>query len=159
VLVHLYSFSKAYCIPGHRLGAIAAGPGFRAELAKALDTYQICPPRPAQAALTWAIPALGDWRDGNRALMAERAAAFRAGVSQLPGWRLDAIGTYFAYLRLPDSAPDAVAAAERLAAEQGLMGLPGPFFGPGQDRHIRLAFANAGLEVLAQVPGRLASLA
>ena len=90
--------------------------------------------------------------------MADRAAAFRDGVSQLPGWRLDAIGTYFAYLRLPDGAPDALASAERLAAEQGLMGLPGPFFGPGQDRHIRLAFANAGLEVLAQVPGRLANL-
>ncbi|WP_439553143.1 aminotransferase [Falsiroseomonas sp.] len=158
VLVHLYSFSKSYCIPGHRLGAIACGPAFRAELDKALDTFQICPPRPAQTALSWAIPALREWRDGNRALMADRAAAFRDGVSQLPGWRLDAIGTYFAYLRLPDGAPDALASAERLAAEQGLMGLPGPFFGPGQDRHIRLAFANAGLEVLAQVPGRLANL-
>lgn len=158
VLVHLYSFSKSYCIPGHRLGAIACGPVFRAELDKALDTFQICPPRPAQTALSWAIPALRDWRDGNRALMADRARAFRDGVSQLPGWRLDAIGTYFAYLRLPDGAPDALASAEKLAAEQGLMGLPGPFFGPGQDRHIRLAFANAGLEVLAQVPGRLANL-
>ncbi|MBX9595641.1 MAG: aminotransferase, partial [Roseomonas sp.] len=158
VLVHLYSFSKSYCIPGHRLGAIACGPAFRAELDKALDTFQICPPRPAQTALSWAIPALREWRDGNRALMADRAAAFRDGVSQLPGWRLDAIGTYFAYLRLPDGAPDALASAEWLAAEQGLMGLPGPFFGPGQDRHIRLAFANAGLEVLAQVPGRLANL-
>ncbi|WP_203073416.1 aminotransferase [Falsiroseomonas ponticola] len=158
VLVHLYSFSKSYCIPGHRLGAIASGPAFRAELDKALDTFQICPPRPAQTALTWAIPALRDWRDGNRALMADRARAFRDGVSQLPGWRLDAIGTYFAYLRLPEGAPDALASAEKLAAEQGLMGLPGPFFGPGQDRHIRLAFANAGLEVLAQVPGRLANL-
>jgi aspartate/methionine/tyrosine aminotransferase len=158
VLVHLYSFSKSYCIPGHRLGAIACGPAFRAELDKALDTFQICPPRPAQTALSWAIPALRDWRDGNRALMSDRAAAFRDGVSQLPGWRLDAIGTYFAYLRLPDGAPDALASAEMLAAEQGLMGLPGPFFGPGQDRHIRLAFANAGLEVLAQVPGRLANL-
>jgi aspartate/methionine/tyrosine aminotransferase len=157
--VHLYSFSKAYCIPGHRVGAIAAGPAFRAELAKALDTMQICPPRPAQAALAWAVPALGGWRAANRAMMADRAAAFRAGVAQVPGWRLDAIGTYFAYLRLPDGAPDAVAAAEILAAQQGLMGLPGPFFGPGQDRHIRLAFANAGLEVLAQVPARLAALA
>ena len=157
-LIHLYSFSKAYCVPGHRVGAIAAGPAFRTELAKALDTLQICPPRPAQAALTWAVPALKAWRDGNRALMAERARAFRAGVAQLPGWRLDAIGTYFAYLRLPEGTPDALAAAERLAAEQGLMSLPGPFFGPGQDRHLRLAFANAGLEVLAEVPGRLASL-
>jgi aspartate/methionine/tyrosine aminotransferase len=35
------------------------------------------------------------------------------------------------------------------------MTLPGPFFGPGQQRHLRLAFANSGPEVLAQVPGRL----
>jgi aspartate/methionine/tyrosine aminotransferase len=157
-LVHLYSFSKAYCVPGHRLGAVVAGPGFRAQLAKALDTWQICPARPAQAALAWAVPALADWRAGNRRLMADRAALFRAAVAGLPGWRLDAIGTYFAYLRLPEAAPDALEAAEMLAATQGLMTLPGPFFGPGQQRHLRLAFANAGAEVLAQVPARLAAL-
>lgn len=159
VLVHLYSFSKAYCVPGHRLGAIAAGPTVMAALEKAFDTYQICPPRPAQAAVAWAIPALAAWRAGNRGLMASRAAAFRQGIAQLPGWRLDAIGTYFAYLRLPEGAPDAVAAAEQLAARQGLMTLPGPFFGPGQERHLRLAFANAGVEVLEQVPARLRALA
>jgi aspartate/methionine/tyrosine aminotransferase len=49
-----------------------------------------------------------------------------------------------------------MAVAERLAAEHGLLGLPGPFFGPGQDRHLRFAFANAGLDAIAQVPGRLA---
>jgi aspartate/methionine/tyrosine aminotransferase len=157
VLVHLYSFSKAYCVPGHRVGAIAAGAGFMAELDKACDTYQICPARPAQSALAWAIPALAAWRGGNRALMASRASVFRDAVSQLPGWRLDAIGTYFAYLRLPGGAPDALQAAEILAAERGLMTLPGPFFGPGQDRHLRLAFANAAEAVLAQVPGRLAA--
>ncbi len=158
VLVHLYSFSKAYCVPGHRVGAIAAGAAFHVELAKALDTLQICPPRPSQVALAWAVPALRDWREGNRAMMAERATAFREGVSQLPGWRLDSLGTYFAYLRVPEGGPDAMAVSERLAATQGLMSLPGPFFGPGQDRHIRLAFANAGLDVLAQVPARLAAL-
>jgi aspartate/methionine/tyrosine aminotransferase len=158
VLVHLYSFSKAYCVPGHRLGAVVAGPAFQAELAKALDTLQICPARPAQSVIAWAIPALAAWREGNRALMASRAGFFRAQVSQLPGWRLDAIGTYFAYLRLPEGAPEAMRAAEILAAEQGLMTLPGPFFGPGQERHLRLAFANAGEDVLAQVPARLAAL-
>jgi aspartate/methionine/tyrosine aminotransferase len=158
VLVHVYSFSKAYCVPGHRVGAIVAGGDFQVELTKALDTLQICPARPAQAALTWAIPALADWRAGNRALMAERALLFRQGLGRLPGWRLDAIGTYFAYLRLPVGAPDAMEAAERLAAESGLMCLPGPFFGHGQQRHLRLAFANAGADVLAEVPARLAML-
>jgi aspartate/methionine/tyrosine aminotransferase len=84
-LVHLYSFSKAYCVPGHRVGAILAGPVFRAELMKALDTWQICAPRPAQAALAWAVRALAAWRVGNRDLMAERAASFRTAVAQLPG--------------------------------------------------------------------------
>mgnify|MGYP003907833377 CR=1 FL=1 len=50
----------------------------------------------------------------------------------------------------------AMAAAEMLAAERGLMGLPGPFFGPGQGRHIRLAFANAEEAAIALVPERLA---
>ncbi|MDN3564432.1 aminotransferase [Paeniroseomonas aquatica] len=154
-LIHLYSFSKAYCIPGHRVGAIACGPGFRAELLKALDTQQICPPRAAQAALTWAIPALGEWRAGNRAIMAERGVAFRRAAAQLPGWRLDALGAYFGYLRVPEDGPDAMEVAETLAAERGLLGLPGPFFGPGQERHIRLAFANAGIRAIGAIPARL----
>ena len=158
VLIHLYSFSKAYCVPGHRLGALAAGPAVMAELEKAFDTLQICPPRPTQSALAWAIDATRGWRESNRALMGRRAAFFRAAMERAPGWSVDAIGTYFAYLRLPDHAPDAMAAAERLAAERGLMSLPGPFFGPGQERHLRLAFANAGEEVLAEVPGRLAGV-
>lgn len=155
-VLHLYSFSKSYCIPGHRLGAIVAGPAVQAEFAKVLDTMQICPPRTAQAPVAWAIEALRPWREGNRALMAGRAEAFRTAVAQLPGWRLDAIGTYFAYLRLPEAAPDAMAAAEILAADQGLMTLPGPFFGPGQQRHLRLAFANADLDAIAAIPARLA---
>ena len=47
VLIHLYSFSKAYCVPGHRVAAIAGGGAFRAALMKALDTMQICAPRAA----------------------------------------------------------------------------------------------------------------
>lgn len=154
-VVQLHSFSKSYCVPGHRAGAIVSGGAFRAELAKAIDTMQICAPRPTQAALAWAVPALRDWRAGNRALMAERARVFRAAMERAPDFKLDALGAYFAYLRLPETAPDAVAAAERLALEAGLMCLPGPFFGPGQARHLRLAFANAEAPVLEDVPTRL----
>jgi aspartate/methionine/tyrosine aminotransferase len=155
-VVHLYSFSKAYCVPGHRVGAIAAGAGFQRELAKAIDTVQICPPRAPQIALAWGVDALRDWRAGNRAIMAARAAAFRAAMAPVNAWRIDALGTYFAYLRLPDSAGDSEATAEALAVERGLLGLPGSFFGPGQERHLRLAFANAEEAVIAAVPGRLA---
>ncbi len=155
-LVHLYSFSKSYCIPGHRVGAVAAGGAFRGELLKVLDTMQICPPRAAQSALAWAIEGLRDWRGGNRALMESRAAAFRAAAGQIEGWRLDALGAYFAYMRLPPGMADAVATAELLAAERGLASLPGPFFGPGQARHLRLAFANVDAAAIGRIPSRLA---
>jgi aspartate/methionine/tyrosine aminotransferase len=101
------------------------------------------------------VEALRDWRVANRDLMAGRAEAFRRAAAQLPGWRLDSLGAYFAYLRLPEDAPEAVSLAETLAVERGLLGLPGPFFGPGQERHLRLAFANAEESVIAQVPARL----
>jgi aspartate/methionine/tyrosine aminotransferase len=158
-IVQLYSFSKSYCVPGHRLGAILAGPGFRAELAKSVDTLQICPPRAAQKAVAWAVPALRDWREGNRGLMGRRAAAFARLMAPIGHrWRVDALGGYFAYLRLPDGAPDALEAAEILASRHGLLTLPGPFFGPGQERHLRLAFANAAEEALADLPARLSGL-
>ncbi|MHB0705762.1 aminotransferase [Roseomonas mucosa] len=158
-IVQLYSFSKSYCVPGHRLGAILAGPGFRTELAKSVDTLQICPPRAAQKAVAWAVPALREWREGNRDLMGRRAAAFARLMAPIGHrWRVDALGGYFAYLRLPEGAPDALEAAETLASRHGLLTLPGPFFGPGQERHLRLAFANAPEEALADLPARLSGL-
>jgi aspartate/methionine/tyrosine aminotransferase len=45
-----------------------------------------------------------------------------------------------------------------LGASGGLLTLPGPFFGPGQQRHLRLAFANAEETSLAAMPARLSAL-
>ena len=157
-VVQLYSFSKAYCIPGHRVGAVAGGPVFRGEFIKAVDNIQICPPRPPQFALAWAVPALREWRAGNRARIAARAAAFRRALATAPDWRIDALGAYFAWVRVPDAAPDSTAAAERLAAERGVVSLPGGVFGPGGERHLRLAFANTDEGAIAAVPERLAGL-
>ena len=157
-VVHLYSFSKAYCVAGHRVGAMACGPRVRTELNKVLDTMQICPPRGPLPGLTWAIDNLHGWKAGNRAIIAERAKVFRDGVGQLQDWRIDALGTYFAYIRIPEGERDAMAVGEALATECGLLSLVGPFFGPGQDRHLRLAFANVGLDAIAEVPARLRAL-
>src|SRR5262249_53691333 len=134
------------------------GPRVRTELNKVLDTMQICPPRGPLPGLTWAIDHLHDWKAGNRALIAERAHAFRAAVGQLPGWQIDALGTYFAYVRIPPGERDAMAMGEALATERGLLSLVGPFFGPEQERHLRLAFANVGLAEIAEIPDRLRGL-
>jgi aspartate/methionine/tyrosine aminotransferase len=48
-----------------------------------------------------------------------------------------------------------MAVAERLALERGVLALPGVAFGPGQDDHIRIAFANSSTAVIAELPERL----
>ena len=76
--MHLYSFSKVFCLTGYRVGAIAAGPRLNAEIAKAMDTVAICAPRIGQAAALEGLRSLGEWRRGNTSLMRDRLAALRS---------------------------------------------------------------------------------
>ncbi len=155
-LIHLYSFSKSYCVPGHRLGAVVAGPSVLGELEKVQDCLQICPPRAGQAAVSWAIGALGGWRAENSAEIARRSAAFLAAFEPLNGWRVDAIGAYFAYLRHPFEDKTSIEVAEALARERGLLMLPGAFFGDTGERHLRAAFANVDVATIGLIGDRLA---
>jgi aspartate/methionine/tyrosine aminotransferase len=154
-LIQLYSFSKAYCIPGYRLGAVTAGSAVIAELMKILDCVQICPSRIAQPAMAWAIGALGDWRAENRDEIARRADALRVALSGTPGWAIDSLGAYFAYLRHPFACVPTTRVAERLAVERGVLGLPGGFFDSRDSGHLRLAFANVGAEAIGTLAARL----
>jgi aspartate/methionine/tyrosine aminotransferase len=155
-VIQLYSFSKSYSIPGHRTGAVTADSKHLTPLAKILDCIQICAPRTAQPALPWAIEGLRDWREQNRADINQRAAVFRQTLAVFPEWRIESIGAYFAYLRHPFPGRTGHDVAERLAAERGILCLPGSYFGPGQEDYLRVAFANVGPEILAAVQVRLA---
>jgi len=154
-IVQLYSFSKSYCIPGHRVGAMVAGRHFIDGIGKILDTLQICAPRTAQLVLPSAISALAEWRAANQVEIAGRAAAFRAAMASLDGWALRSLGAYFGYVEHPFGAVPGEDVAERLAGRHGVLALPGSFFGPGQDRYLRVAFANVGAAVIGTLPDRL----
>jgi aspartate/methionine/tyrosine aminotransferase len=154
-LVLLYSFSKSFCIPGHRLGAITAGPRLIAEIAKVMDNMQICAPRSAQVAVASALPVLADWRAGNRLEIARRADALRLAFSGLAGWEIAAIGAYFAFVRHPLADRSSSEVAEDLARERGVVCIPGAYFGEGQERYLRLAFANADVASIGLLPDRL----
>ncbi len=56
-------------------------------------------------------------------------------------------------IRSPDEAAKSVAI--RLAGEHDLLCLPGSMFGPGQERYLRIAFANAEAEHMPLVAERL----
>lgn len=154
--MQLYSFSKAYGIPGQRLGAMLAPPRLAPEIAKVLDCVQICAPRTAQMAVARSIDALRPHRAANRDAIARRSDAFRAALAGSNGWRIESIGAYFAYVRHPFEGVPAPIVAERLAVERGALALPGGYFGPGQDAHLRFAVANVGEEAIGALPERLA---
>lgn len=157
-LVQLYSFSKSFCIPGHRLGAVTASPAMVEEIAKIMDNLQICAPRPPQAAVAKGLPALADWRENNRREILARAQALRAAMTRLPGWELQSLGAYFAFVRHPFGETPSRLVAERMAREAGVVVIPGEFFGKRQEGSLRFAFANADGAAIRTLPERLAVL-
>jgi aspartate/methionine/tyrosine aminotransferase len=129
------------------------------EIGKILDTLQICAPRAAQAPVAWALEALTAWRNANRAEIDRRAATFVAAFAGLTGWRVDSIGSYFAFLHHPFPEHTAAEVARELVRSKGILALPGPWFGPGQEHHMRVAFANAEVPALETLRERFTSFA
>lgn len=160
-LVHLYSFSKAYRLTGHRVGAIAAAPALLAEIEKFLDTVTICVSGPGQMAALWGLENLEDWLAGERAEILRRRAAMIAGFAALDGWELLGCGAYFAYARHPFDAPSPEV-AKRLLADAGVLMLPGTMFRPDGDpsgaREMRIAYANADAAQIGALMERLKSV-
>lgn len=157
-VVHLYSFSKAYAMPGLRVGAAAAGAPIVAAMQKALDSIAICASQPGQAAALFGIRALGAWRAEKRREMAARLDAFRRAMAPVADrFPIVSAGAFFAYCRHPFGA-GALTAAKRLADEAAIMAMPGSAFGPDQERMIRFAFGNIAPERAGAVGARLAEM-
>ncbi|QXT38696.1 aminotransferase [Gymnodinialimonas ceratoperidinii] len=163
--IHLYSFSKAYRLTGHRVGAIMASPARLAEVEKFLDTVAICPPQIGQVGALWGMQNLRDWLAGERLEILARRDAVRQSFARLPEWELLGSGAYFAYVRHPFDMPsDEV--AKRLVDAAHLLVLPGTMFGPtraqggaGQaEATLRVAFANADRAGLDELANRLAPI-
>jgi aspartate/methionine/tyrosine aminotransferase len=153
-VIGLYSFSKSFALPGHRLGAMIYPPEIASEVVKIQDCLQICPARAGQAAVTWGLGALDEWRRDKRVHFGEQARAFRAVMSNVQGWRIESIGAFFAYVRHPFVETPGGEVAKRLAEENGLLLIPGSYFGPGQEKHLRVSFGNLSAETLSQLPSR-----
>jgi aspartate/methionine/tyrosine aminotransferase len=154
-VIELYSFSKSFALPGHRLGAMIYPKELGPQILKVQDCLQICAARAGQAAVTWGLGALDGWRAGNRRRFAEQARNFRSALRESQDWTIDSIGAFFAYVRHPFEGLAAEQVAKRLAVENGVLLIPGSFFGPGQDEHLRVSFGNLSPESLTQLPERL----
>lgn len=99
-IIQLFSFSKSYAIPGHRLGGFVAHAAFLQQhiidasgqqqlvfgpTAKALDNFQVAPPRTdTQRAVAWAIedPGQQQWRSEVAHELRTRRRAFIENLSR-----------------------------------------------------------------------------
>ncbi|KRW96924.1 aminotransferase [Paracoccus sp. MKU1] len=157
-LIHLYSFSKAYRLTGHRVGTLIASPARMAEVEKFLDTVAICAGQIGQIGAAWGMTNLRDWLAGERAEILARRNAMAEGMAALPGWRVKGCGAYFAWAEHPFDLPSPEL-AQRLLREAGVLLLPGTMFMPEGDpeaaRHVRIAFANADRDGIAALMRRL----
>ena len=162
-LIHLYSFSKAFRLTGHRVGAILASRARLAEVEKFLDTVAICPPQIGQHAALWGMRHLRDWVASERLEILDRRAAILDVFPQLAtqGWTLLGCGAYFAYVGHPfEERSDAL--AKRLVREAGVLLLPGTMFMPEEmpegGRGLRIAFANIGRHGIGALIDRLVAV-
>lgn len=160
-LIHLFSFSKSYCIPGHRVGLIAASPSIGPALNTALDNIQICAPRPAQRALASLLPSLRPFVRENAEAIEARHMLFKNSLPKR--WHIGSQGAYYAFVQHPFKGVDAVDVCRRLAEDIGVISLPAGFFGPGEEgraggqmkRWIRFSVANVDDEEVKRVCERL----
>lgn len=155
-LIQLYSFSKAYRLTGHRVGAIVASPARMMQVEKFLDTVAICPSQLGQIAALWGMQNLSQWLAGERDQILARRKAVIDGFQSLPNWQILGCGAYFAYVKHPFAmaSPDV---CRTLVNDQSLLMLPGTMFQPaglGGDQ-IRIAFANVDQVGIAEVTRRL----
>ncbi len=146
-LIQLYSFSKAFRLTGHRVGAMVAASARLSEVEKFLDTVTICPNQLGQIAALWGMQNLTQWLAGERAEILNRRAAIEDNMPRLraQGWRLLGCGAYFAYMQHPYDMPSDEL-ARKLVRDAGVLLLPGSMFQPENDpdgaRQLRVAFAN-----------------
>ncbi len=162
-LIHLYSFSKAYRLTGHRVGAVIASTARLAEIEKFLDTVTICPNQLGQHAALWGMQHLSDWLAGERREILDRRAAITDYFPMLAakGWELLGNGAYFAYAAHP-FAMSSANLAPQLVRDASVLLLPGTMFMPADmadgEAQVRIAFANIDRAGIKTLFTRLAAL-
>ena len=162
-LIQLYSFSKAYRLTGHRIGAVVTSKVRMTEIEKFLDTVSVCPNQLGQKAALWGLQNLSVWLANERLEILARRSAI---IEHFPiladhGWQLLGVGAYFAYLKHPYTiASDQL--AKKFVDEASILTLPGTMFVPAGDKsgksQIRIAFANINVDGIKVLFNRIAQV-
>lgn len=155
-VVSLQSFSKDYALPGYRVGAVVGAPPLLDEVIKLMDCIAICAPRIGQEAALAGLRTARQWRADRAEEVAATHEKFKEVMAAAPGgFELQTSGGFYGWVRHPLSNMSGVEVVRRLAAECGLLTIPGDVFTPDVSAFIRVSFANVTEEGLEEFASRL----
>ena len=142
-IVTIGSFSKLYAMTGWRAGYLAAPPPIRARVVKVMEHTLTCLPPFVQRACLWALehgaPDEAKFREAFR----ERRDHLIARLEDLPGISCTMPeGAFYAFPEYDLKIPS-VEFCSRLLREEHVALVPGVAFGPGGERHVRIAYTNS----------------
>jgi succinyldiaminopimelate transaminase len=138
-LLAVHSLSKRSNLAGYRAGFVTGDPALVASLLEIRKHAGLIMPGPVQAALTAALQ-----DDAHAALQRARYAGRRAVLADAftaAGWTIDHSGAGL-YLWVTHPGYDCWSAAELLASSCGILVAPGELYGPGGNRHVRVALTG-----------------
>jgi aspartate/methionine/tyrosine aminotransferase len=144
-LLAVHSLSKRSNLAGYRAGFVTGDPALVASLLEIRKHAGLIMPGPVQAAMTAALSDDAHAK-AQKAVYAERRSVLRAAFLDA-GWTIDhsEAGLYL-WASLPGH--DCWSMAELLAGA-GILVAPGTLYGPGGDRHIRVALTASDERIAA----------
>jgi len=155
-LMACYSFSKAYCMTGWRVGYMLAPGRLIDQVLKVHDAFAICAPTVSQVAALAALQATnGKDGEGDRFIrhVVETLDSRRRltcecldRLSHLFGYQRPR-GAYYVFPKILLDGMDSVALALKLLYEAKVITVPGNGFGPTGEGHIRLSFGATEKEI------------
>ena len=155
-LMACYSFSKAYCMTGWRVGYMYASGRLIDQVLKVHDAFAICAPTISQAAALAALEATnGKDGEGDRfirhvveTLDSRRkvTCACLDRLSHVFGYQRPR-GAYYVFPKILLNRMNSVELALKLLYEAKVITVPGNGFGPTGEGHIRLSFGATEREI------------
>ncbi len=150
-LIAVHSLSKRSNLAGYRSAFLAGDPALVAGLLEVRKHAGMMMPAPVQAATA---AALDD--DEHAAQQKERYRARRSVLREAlraAGFRIDhsEAGLYLWASRVVDGEPEAAWDTLAHLADLGILAAPGEFYGPGGERHVRIALTATDERVAAAV--------
>lgn len=155
-LMACYSFSKAYCMTGWRVGYMVAPGRLIEQVLKVHDAFAICAPTVSQYAALTALQATNG-RDGAGDHFMQQLVGSLDARRKITCERLERLsqlfvfqkprGAYYVFPKILKDGMNSMELALRLLYEAKVITVPGNGFGPTGEGHIRLSFGGEENEI------------